>query len=245
METKDRTYSDAIEAVLLDNGYVASLQTIYKEIVKYRDLTGKTPFATIQERVQRDKRFTRIEKGVYALTRFLDKLPVSLAAPKTDAQKSERIHFRMQGMLLEIGNGLSFRTFCANKKGEFAGKQLSRYATIDSLPPFTYPAIVVKASHVDVVWMVEENELFPTSFYEVDTAPSFQRSLLKFTDLRRFHADFFIVSDEKPRDYFNEEKKRNAFKPISERVKFRSYSNIEKMYISSISFNEQQEIFFR
>lgn len=65
---KEITYSDAIEKVMLDNGGFATLQYIYDNFEKYREKTGKTPDNTIQERVQRDPRFTRIARGVYGLT---------------------------------------------------------------------------------------------------------------------------------------------------------------------------------
>lgn len=68
------TYSDAIEKVIIDNGGFAPLKFIYENIEKYRIKTGKTPDNSIQERVQRDPRFTRIGKGVYALTDFIEKV---------------------------------------------------------------------------------------------------------------------------------------------------------------------------
>ena len=71
MSNSEITFSEAIEQIMLNNGYLASLQHIYKEFSKYRVLTGKTPFKTIQERVQRDKRFTLIGLGLYAITEFL------------------------------------------------------------------------------------------------------------------------------------------------------------------------------
>jgi len=78
---KDMTYSDAIEQVMLHNGYCASLKLLYEEIWKYKDIsktTGKTPNNTIQERVQRDKRFTNISRGIYALTDKLNLLDENL-----------------------------------------------------------------------------------------------------------------------------------------------------------------------
>lgn len=66
------TYSEAIERVMMEHNNFASLQYIYENIEKYRKKTGKTPDNTIQERVQRDSRFTRIAKGIYALTEFIE-----------------------------------------------------------------------------------------------------------------------------------------------------------------------------
>lgn len=71
------TYSDAIEQVMLNNGNFAPLKLLYEQIWNYKDKTrvdGKTPNNTIQERVQRDSRFTRIGKGIYALTNFIDEV---------------------------------------------------------------------------------------------------------------------------------------------------------------------------
>ncbi|MEK7482380.1 MAG: HNH endonuclease signature motif containing protein [Patescibacteria group bacterium] len=73
----DTTYSEAIERVMMNNGYFAPLKLLYKEVWNYKDkskITGITPDNTIQERVQRDSRFTRIAKGVYALTDFIEKV---------------------------------------------------------------------------------------------------------------------------------------------------------------------------
>jgi hypothetical protein len=74
MDKEDITYSDAIEMVMNDNGGFAPLKYIYENIEKYRKKTGKTPDNTIQERVQRDDRFTRIALGVYGLTEFLENI---------------------------------------------------------------------------------------------------------------------------------------------------------------------------
>jgi hypothetical protein len=71
---KNLTYSEAIEMVMNDNGGFAPLKYIYENIEKYRKKSGKTPDNTIQERVQRDDRFTRIALGIYGLTEFLENI---------------------------------------------------------------------------------------------------------------------------------------------------------------------------
>ncbi|WP_395054055.1 HNH endonuclease [Flavobacterium sp.] len=77
MKFNDLTYSEAIEQVMIENGNFAPLKLIYDNIEKFRKKTGKTPDNTIQERVQRDNRFTRISKGVYGLTEFLEKVYIN------------------------------------------------------------------------------------------------------------------------------------------------------------------------
>ena len=140
------TYSEAIEQVMLKNGYFAPLKLIYKKIWEYKDkanITGKTPNNTIQERVQRDKRFTRIGLGVYALTEHLEKLHrinelQNLQNPK------ERKHAAIQGMLLEIGNFKNdiSDTYTNDKNWIFQGKKLGNLSTIGQVPYFTYNEII-------------------------------------------------------------------------------------------------------
>jgi predicted restriction endonuclease len=74
MYKENLTYSEAIEMVMKNNDGFASLKYIYDNFEKYREKTGKTPDNTIQEKVQRDNRFTRIGFGVYALTKFLENI---------------------------------------------------------------------------------------------------------------------------------------------------------------------------
>ena len=156
-DNNDSTYSEAIEKVMLNNGYFAPLKLLYREIWKYKDkskIIGKTPDYTVMERVQRDERFTRIGLGVYALTEYLDKLP-KLLEPKNETEKTNRKHAEMQGMLLEIGNFKSEveDTYTNDKKWVFQNKTLGSLATLDMVPAFTYERIIKEsASFADVIW---------------------------------------------------------------------------------------------
>lgn len=134
MKENRLTFSDAIEQVLLHNGYYAPLSLIYKEFKKYRQKTWKTPDKTIQERVQRDKRFTKIWYWVYALTEYLHLLPQEIE-PKTEKQKTERIHSRIQWMLIEIGNMEGFDTYTPDVNGIFDNKEIGKLTTLKEVPP--------------------------------------------------------------------------------------------------------------
>jgi hypothetical protein len=231
----DATYSEAIEKVMMDNGYFASLKLLYKNIWKYKDKTnivGKTPDYTIQERVQRDKRFTRIGLGVYALTDYLDKLP-AIIAPKNEVEKINRKHAEMQGMLLEIGN---FKkevedTYTNDKKWIFQNKTLGSLATLDAVPFFTYEKILKESvSFADVIWFNERG--FPYKIFEVEHSTDFRDALIKFMELQDFIIEFYCVSSEDRRIKFEREKGKTAFKPIGNRLKFLTYEQVENDYQS-------------
>jgi putative restriction endonuclease len=70
-------YEGFIEQVMIKNGGFASLKLLYEEKWKYIDqnsVEGRTPDMTIQERVQRLGKFTRIASGIYALADFIKKI---------------------------------------------------------------------------------------------------------------------------------------------------------------------------
>ena len=169
MNNKKLTYSEAIEKIMFDNGYIAPLKLLYSKIRNYKDISKikwKTPDKTIQERVQRDPRFTKIGYWVYALTKYLDQLPEEKEV-KTHQEKLEKMHSRIQGMLIEIWNMNWFETFTPDKNQVFENKQLWKITTLNEVPLFTYESIINESIRfVDVVWFNER--LFPSKLIEVE-----------------------------------------------------------------------------
>lgn len=75
-ELKNLTWSDAVERAIIQLGYFATLKQIYEVAPLFKKFEGLTPHKTINERVQRDKRFYKILPGLYALVNHLDKIPL-------------------------------------------------------------------------------------------------------------------------------------------------------------------------
>lgn len=238
MKGRSVTYSDAIEQVMLTNGYYASLQLIYREFEKFRPFTGKTPLATIQERVQRDSRFTRIGLGVYALTEYLHKLP-STPKPKTATEKGEQIHSKMQGMLIELGNWEGFKTFTPDKGRVFDNKQLGSLVTLGELPAFTYSEIVQSTRYIDVLWFNEAG--FPEKAFEVENSTDFRSSLVKFSDLRFFNMTFHLIAAAERRTKFEREVNRSVFASIRTRCHFRTYDELSLLYDARLNYQFVKE----
>lgn len=234
------TYSEAIEQVMLHNGYFAPLKLIYREIWNYKDkkdIIGKTPDMTIQERVQRDKRFTRIGLGVYALTEYINKLPKA-EIPKTQKAEKERKHATIQGMLLEIGNHQKdiSDTYTNDKKWIFENKTLGSLATIQKVPNFTFQHIINDSvSFADVIWFNERQ--FPQVIFEVEHSTDFRDAFIKFMELQDFQTRFYCVADEIRRDKFEREKGKSAFSAINKRVDFLTYEQVENDYEKAVKQN--------
>jgi hypothetical protein len=241
MKQEGLTYSEAIEKVLLANNYVAPLRKIYKEIVKYRPLTGQTPFNTIQERVQRDPRFTKVGLGIYALTEYLDELPAS-PKPQSKEQEKEQTHYSIQGMLLEIGNAEGYDTYSPNRNAIFDNKPLLQIMTRPEFPNFTYPGIIQSVRFIDVLWF---NDLgFPKFAFEVEITPQFRNSLLRFSELSDFNMVFYLVAEAENQNKYQREISRSVFREIKGRSIFKTCGQVRDMYFRSIEKQRVSADFF-
>lgn len=228
MNQKELTFSDAIEKVMLNNWYYAPLSLIYKEFWKYREKTWKTPDNTIQERVQRDKRFTKIGYWVYALTDFLDKLPKEKEA-KTQKDKIERMHSRIQWMLIEIWNMNWYDTYTPDKSWIFDNKEIWKLATLDKIPSFTYEKIINDSIRfVDVIWFNER--WFPAKLIEVENSTDFRAWFIKMNEIQDFRTEFLFIAPQDRKSKFDIEREKQAFKNIKDRCIFETYEFVENWY---------------
>lgn len=73
---KEPTWSDVVERAIIQLGFFATLKQIYEIAPLFKKYEGLTPHKTINERVQRDKRFYKILPGLYGLVDHLDKIPL-------------------------------------------------------------------------------------------------------------------------------------------------------------------------
>lgn len=242
MSNREMTFSQAIEQIILDNGYLASLRHVYKEFPKYRTLTGRTPFKTIQAIVQRDPRFKRIGLGIYALTEYLDKLPTS-PKPQSKEQQKEQTHYSIQGMLLEIGNMEGFGTYSPNKNAIFDNKPLKQIMTFSEFPNFTYPTIIQSVRFIDVLWFNDRG--FPKRAFEVEITPQFRNSLLKFSELSDFYTTFCFIAEAENQDKYYREISRAVFREIKGRCSFKTCDQVRDMYLKSVERQRVYAEFFK
>lgn len=224
------TWSEAIEKFMLENGYFATLRTLHREVPQMKKHRGKTPHKTINERVQRDPRFTRISPGIWALTEYLDRLPPHLnpTIPRSEEERAQQTHSSMQGILLEIGKAEGFETYTPNGNSVYGHATLGDIATLDKIPAFTYEEVLRRVRTIDVIWFNERE--FPANVIEVEHTTMFKDSLLKFFELQDFTTKMTIVAPSDREREFENQLARRAFKPISRRCLFVPYQRIEKIY---------------
>ena len=239
------TWSEAIEQAIIQNGYIATLEEIYQIAPTLKQFNGLTPDRTINERVQRDKRFVKLKPGLYGLKNYLEKLPDEFnpKISKTQADEDKITHAYIQGMLLEIGNINGFKTFAPDKSGRFTSKKLCDIMTLKEIPKFTYEHILQSTRFIDVIWFNDRN--FPNSIFEVENSTNFRNSLVKFVELQDFTTSMIMIApNEKSKiNKYNQEIEKSAFAAIKDRVKFFNYDKIIGLYNSQIAASKYNDFF--
>lgn len=224
----------AVIKVMEENGGYATLGHLNQHVLKIKDCKWetKTPFASIRRIVQDERFFFKIRPGLWALKSHKDKLPPEIFPTKDQpkAKQEEYNHTFYQGLLVELGNLKTYKTFVPNqdKNKLYLSKRLSEITTVSDIYKFSYDLIIRKTQTIDVTWFNERK--MPASLFEIEHSTAINNSLLKFVELQDFHANFYIVADEVRRKEFQGKISLEAFKPINKRVGFWSYDNVVELH---------------
>ncbi len=229
------TWIDAIIIVLKKHNNIATLKMLHQEAPKiysnYNFISGKTPFKTINERVQRDKRITKLAPGLYTLTEKINELPKEYN-PKlqTKSEKEGLNHISIQSLLLQLGQIYGFETYTPDKSKKIISKTLGDFATIEKYPQFTYDRIVKRVKMIDVTWFNARK--FPINLFEIEHSSDMKNALSKFMELMDFKTRMTIVAPEIRENEFYKIMEQPSFKPILSQTIFYSYAKVEKLYNS-------------
>ena len=243
-------WHEAIEQVLRDNGGVASLEVLYRDIAQYRDLTTNREWkATLRgilyREMQRKGQIVRVGLGVFALRDALHKRTLFQRLAEGETVRPQRLsHAEVEGMLLELGNFYGYDTYTANAKKVFDGKPLASIATLKDLPPFTFPELLAQARQIDVLWFERKPRPFPKFAFEVETTPEFRRALLRLYQLRDFDTVLYVIADEAKRNLFDKRLQDEPFYALRHRFVFRSFEEVFRLYQLQVQLAQAQAHFF-
>lgn len=227
------TWSDAIEAVIRQNGNVATLKKLHENApaiyAGHNEIRGLTPHKTIDERVQRDKRFLKLVPGLYTLVSTVDELPADLN-PKTQTveQRETLTHISMQALLLQLGQFYQYQTYTPDRVKTYVNQKLEDFASLSEFPKFTYERIVTRTRNIDVSWFNERG--MPSRVFEVENSTDMKNGLSKFMELVDFKTAMFVVAPSKREKEFRNILEQPTFKPIEKQVQFWNYEKVEKLF---------------
>ena len=222
---RQQTQADAVEKALRELGGYATLSDLYQQ-VDFSTWGTQTPYATIRRILQKDPqgRFFKIRPGLWGLTdsreEILQKLAIGADATEEAVQQFDHSYY--QGLILQIGRLRHYETFApaADRNKRFLDTPLSSFVSRKDIPPFSYPSIVKRAAHIDVIWFRKRGGglLFPYAFFEVEHTTQFNNSLTKFIEFQDFNIRFYIVADAKRRGEFEKRIGGITYDAIRERV---------------------------
>jgi hypothetical protein len=229
------TWSDAIEEVIRQNDNMATLKILHEfapaVYAQHNVIKGLTPHKTIDERVQRDKRFHKLVPGLYTLVATLGELPKEVnPTTQTAEQKENLTHVSIQALLLQLGQLYRFQTYTPDRKKNYITQKLGDFASLSEFPKFTYQRVLDRTRNIDVSWFNERG--MPTSIFEVENSTDMKNGLSKFMELQDFRTKMFIVAPSRRENELKNIFKQPTFKPIEERVQFWNYEKVEKLFKS-------------
>ncbi|GBC92436.1 hypothetical protein HRbin15_00906 [bacterium HR15] len=241
-------WAEIIEAILRENKGVASLESLYQGVSKYRSPLPagdwqKTLRGVLYREVRRG-RFIKVGLGVYALP---ERPPAKTSAytyalegksAKAYLSQLSDPHSAIEGMLIEIGNFMEYLTYTCDQNRFFDGKRLGDLCRLQQVPPFTYPDLQSLVARCDVVWFGRTQQPFPKFIYEVEATTDFTNSLLKMYQLLDFNARFILVAPEKRRALFEQRLQQAPFAQVRQRFAFRPFEQVARFYFSCVEHYE-------
>jgi hypothetical protein len=145
-------------------------------------------------------------------------------------------HETAEAILLSLGNLLGFDTYTPDKGRIVKGKPLGDIATLQELPYFGSEKIMESAQNIDVVWIKDE---WPEYFFEVEHSTGITPGLLRIYRVAgKLSAKCFIIGPAEMLPKFKREIEKPPFDKIKERYKFKSYEELEEMYLATKKFIE-------
>lgn len=233
MKSRNFTWSDAIEEVIRRNNNVATLKTLHEYApsiyAEHNVIKGLTPHKTIDERVQRDKRFYKLVPGLYTLVATLNNLPKEInPSTQTVEQKENLTHVSMQALLLQLGQFYRYQTYTPDRKKDYIKQKLGDLASLQEFPKFTYERIISRTRNIDVSWFNDRG--MPSRVFEVENSTDIKNGLSKFMELIDFKTSMFVVAPSRRENEFKNILDQPTFKPIEKQVHFWNYEKVEKLF---------------
>lgn len=233
------TKVEAIERVMLDNGGTASWNVIYDNITKYYPNAKSSKDwqegirGVLYRDIKKNSRFKKIGEGMFALGEYH-------VEDKPRKGDKKRMHSLMEGICLELGNFNKFDTYTADPSAFYRDNlYLKDIASIQSMPEFSYDAILHEAKRIDVIWFNKKGLAFPKKVFEVvDSVGTLTGAFNRSLQLQNFITEFYIVAPEKHHDKYLQTMEMEIYQSQKDRFKFINYDNMMDWHDTVMRKNE-------
>ncbi len=244
-------WNDLIELIMTKNKGIASLNFLYEQASVHKELPSgdwkKTLRGVLYREVNKG-RFKKIGLGVYALISYEDETSAYSNAVKNVSANEylkgvKDYHSVMEGMLIEIGNFFEYRTYTCDINKSFDGKTLKDLCDLQQVPNFTYKELKDTIIKFDVIWFSKSRLPFPKFVFEVEWTSDFTRSMFKMYQLLDFDTRLVLVVPEEKKSLFFSRLDKVPFDKVKNRLFFRSFEEVTKLYFSAVEHYELKSNF--
>jgi hypothetical protein len=241
-------WEKAILSVFEMQGGIVTLRDLYTLVPPLiQNTLSEDTSHTIRAYLRRLKktkgRIKQIGLSTYALTEtsptesfYEQVVDKHLKAKDLNSIPKERLHGYVEGMLIELGNLNDYETYTPDRTPFFNGKRLGELITHQTIPDFTYPAIINKARNIDVIWFKEG---FPIKTFDVENSTDFTKALLRAYQLKNFRTRFFMVADSDKKAIYADRINTKPFDSIKQNVQFIPYEQVYDLYRSTATASRQ------
>lgn len=152
-------------------------------------------------------------------------------------------HEDVQGILVELGNLLKYKTYVADPSKPYKNKTLGDSATLKKMPLFTYDWILNTVKLIDVIWFRAGEDEFPVACFEIEHTTDVTKGLLRLYNLKSLGTKLFIIAPKNVETKFETEVNKTPFREIKSRYHFRSYQDLAAFYESAKKYYDSKKRF--
>lgn len=246
---QDITWKDVVREALVKLGGEGHLDDINR-LVKTHPKTKTNPTwkDTIRRVVRQYAIFQPLPPNRSGLYRLVEQ-PTIEAEPESLQSTDVVDHGAAQGMLLTLGRMYGYETFAPatdRTSRSFQGKPLADFSSITDCAEFCGKNSLSRVRQIDAIWLTEDNDgVYPVYAFEVEHTTGVRSGMDRLVELpERYAVKLFVVAPgEGERSTFDGLIRLNKFRKFRERMRFRDYNELDKLYNSAVRHEENSKAF--
>lgn len=227
-------------------GHLDDINRLVKSHAKTK--TNPTWKDTIRRVVRQYAIFEPVAPNRSGVYRLVDQ-PTIKPVPESLQTSGIVDHGAAQGMLLTLGRMYGYETFAPatdRTSRSFQGKPLRDFSSITDCAEFCGKNSLSRVRQIDAIWLTEDNDgVYPVYAFEVEHTTGVRSGMDRLVELpERYAVKLFVVAPgDDERSTFDGLIMLNKFRKFRERLQFRDYSQLDKLYNSAVTHEEDSKEF--
>ncbi len=150
-------------------------------------------------------------------------------------------HEAAEAALISLGVMQDYETYTAHPAHRFRGEKLEARASVQKLEPFAPSGTMQSAKNINVIWLKEG---MPEFFFEVQNSTKITLALHRMFQVIKIDAKFVIVARDDEHSRYNREVAKKPYNGCKGKYHFRSYAQLERMFIAASRYQKVKKEFF-